>query len=379
MRPRYHLTVTPPTRPRDQIGGRGGLRERSARLLVLASLLMKTRDLPAGVRVLGVRGPASLEVLQGLLVPTVEKRHNAERSEDRCVAGKELLCPAQRDRRRLEIPGPLHRVVPDRHMRERLRLVERERPGGSRERRVEREACPRMVREANRVGTRDQGFGTGEGRVDPKGFACKAVCPVQRVPRVTDPGEFRPGSQVELERLEALRGAGVEARERLEADHGLERVRHALCDVALDLEDVTGGQRPVVSLRPHLLGGGPVQQPNVDPDALRRPLNPRRQHRPDAEVPCDLPRRERAPLVRSDRGRRDDAQVGNPGDLRDQVVMQAARERIVLGQGAQVFERKDRDRGAVELGGLPSGLLARAPRHATHEDAPQGEHRREQE
>ena len=117
---------------------------------------------------------------------------------------------------------------------------------------------------------------------------------------------------------------------------------------ALDREHV--GQLAIVHLRPQMFVVGGVDQLHVDPHALPFPAHASFQDRPDVQRLSDFAQVVLLSAIRHHRGARDNFQVGDAGEVRQDIVLNAVGEVGVLRVGAKIIERQHRDR-FVELPG----------------------------
>ncbi len=237
-------------------------------------------------------------------------------------------------------------------MRLRQRLVQRQRLLRRRPR-LRQRLLGRQVAAAPQIQVyvRQAGVGRGEARVGRDRLPEQPGRVLQPFPGAA----LRPvvqvsAARIEVVSLEALRRARGQSHLDLRGERRPERRRDLARDVALDGEDVRGGQLGVVRLGPQVAIGAGVDQLDGHPHAIARPLNAALDHGSHPELGGDLRDTQlRVPVLRH-RSTRDDRQAVDLRQLRQQVVVDAADERPAFLVGLHAGERQHGD-GAEIHGG----------------------------
>ena len=114
-----------------------------------------------------------------------------------------------------------------------------------------------------------------------------------------------------------------------------ERVDDLLRHLLLDFEDVR--QRSLVAVRPDLVGVVDVDQFDGDPDIVLKLPHASGEDIPGPQLSPDRLDVLLRPLVLHGRGPRYDADLVEPGEVRDEFLCQAVPEVFVFFLGADVF------------------------------------------
>ena len=141
-----------------------------------------------------------------------------------------------------------------------------------------------------------------------------------------------------------------------------------LRDLVLQGEDVL--QIPVITLRPHVVPRGGVDELGGDPHAIAGLANAALQDVAHAQLAAHLRGLDRPALVREDGVARDHEQPGELGEARDEVFGDPVAEVLLPRVAAHVFEGQHGDGGPVgqlERGGAPTRVEA-PDRRATRGD-----------
>ena len=96
--------------------------------------------------------------------------------------------------------------------------------------------------------------------------------------------------------------------------------------------------------------GGGLDQLGGDPDPLRLGLQAALEHVAHAELAADLAHVDALALERLDGVAGDDQELAGAGELGDEVLGEGVGEPLLPLLAAEVVERQDGDRGAVEYG-----------------------------
>ena len=146
---------------------------------------------------------------------------------------------------------------------------------------------------------------------------------------------------IEVQRGQVLGRDLVEHRLVRGRERGLELHGDGAGNLRLDGEDVLGSQLPVIGLRPEMLVGGPVDELDVDADAIGGALHPPLEDGSDSQLGGDLPDVPGGAPILLHRCPRGHTECPDPAELRQDVVVNPVHEARLV-HHPPGFEGEDR-------------------------------------